>query len=195
MIQHGDLLMHSNSQSKSRIESSGRSKSFSTGDYESNSTSVFDYILRALYKIAYKGHLVVNYFLRSKTQGAYVAIWHEGRILLIRNSYKSAYTLPCGGIDRGEAPVEAASRELFEEVGLDFSIEAFNQVFETINQTEFKKDHIFLFEVNLKALPSPQPDGREVIWAGFRTLEDALEMPLFPPVRNYLLKKATTDRK
>jgi 8-oxo-dGTP diphosphatase len=181
--------MHSDYRSKSRKANSDKSKSFSTGDYETKSTSVFDYILRALYKIAYRGHLVANYFLRSETQGAYVAIWHEGQILLIRNSYKSTYTIPCGGIDRGETPVEAASRELFEEVGLDFSTEAFSQVFETINHTEFKKDHIFLFEVNLEALPIPQPDGREVIWAGFRTLEDALKISLFPPVRDYLLQK------
>jgi len=151
----------------------------------------FDHAFRALYKVAYRGHLVACFFLRPKTQGAYVAVWHDDKILLIRNSYKSAYTLPCGGIERKESPVDAAKRELLEEVGLDLPINAFRRVYETVNRTEFKLDHIFLYEVRLVTLPSPKPDGREVVWAEFRRVSDALDMPLFPPVRDYLLQCTT----
>ena len=189
MIQHGDSLMISTTPPNKKMESPDKSKKFSPGDFESESVSFTDYIFRILYKFAYKGHLLMNYFLRPKTQGAYAAVWQEDRILLIRNSYKSVYTIPCGGIGRRERPVDAASRELTEEVSLEFPIEAFNQVFETVNYTEFKHDHIVLFDVKAKAPQSPLPDGREVVWAGFRSVDDALEMPLFPPVREYLLKK------
>jgi len=145
-----------------------------------------DHAFRFLYRVAYQAHLGVNFFLRPKTHGAYVAVWLDDRILLIRNSYKSTYTLPCGGIERGETQRDAARRELSEEVGLDFPISAFQRVYETINRTEFKQDHITLYEVRIKTPPRPKPDGREVIWASFKSAEDALDMPLFPPVRDYL---------
>jgi len=152
---------------------------------------LFDRVIRLLYKAAYQSLLFVNFFLRPKTQGAYVAVWHNDQILLIRNSYKSTYTLPCGGIERGETPREAARRELEEEVGLILPANAFQRVYETINQTEFKQDHIILYEVRLSTPPRPKPDGREVVWAGFRQPDDALNLPLFPPVLNYLMQYIT----
>ncbi len=153
------------------------------------SGTLLDKAFRVLYRIAYRGHLLVNYFLRPKTRGAYVAVWHDDKILLIRNSYKSVHTLPCGGVKRGEAIVSAARRELLEEVGLDLPVDAFRQVFQRVNYTEFKMDHIFLFEVQLEFPQEIKPDGREVVWAGFRGRNDALDMTLFPPVRDYLLQQ------
>jgi hypothetical protein len=32
-------------------------------------------------------------------------------------------------------------------------------------------------------------DGREVVWAGLRDAQQALDMPLFPPVKEYLLAR------
>lgn len=147
-----------------------------------------DQIIQSLYKVAYSGHLAINFFLRPQTKGAYVAVWQDEKVLLIRNSYKPAYTLPCGGIEKGETPKDAARRELMEEVGLNLPIDVFLRIYETINYTEFKQDHITLYEVQLTDPLTPKPDGREVIWAGYRELEDALKMPLFPPVRDYLLQ-------
>jgi 8-oxo-dGTP diphosphatase len=42
----------------------------------------------------------------------------DGRVLLVRQSYRSDWFLPGGLLQRGETPVEAAARELAEEVGL-----------------------------------------------------------------------------
>jgi 8-oxo-dGTP diphosphatase len=153
--------------------------------------SLSDQVVRTCYKLAYWGHLAASFFLRPKTRGAYVAVWRDDRILLIRNSYKSTYSLPCGGIGRREEPMDAARRELLEEVGLDLPVHAFRLVYETVNRTEFKQDHIFLYEVRVETSPSLSVDGREVVWAGFRGFADALEMPLFPPVRDYLLQSAS----
>ncbi len=148
-----------------------------------------DRVIRNLYRIAYRGHMVVNFVLRPRTQGAYVAVWRDGKLLLIRNSYKTTYTLPCGGIGAGEEALDAARRELREEVGLELPAAAFQRAFETVNGTEFKRDHIVLFEVRPETPPVLVPDGREVVWAGYRTPADALELPLFPPVREYLLQR------
>jgi 8-oxo-dGTP diphosphatase len=50
--------------------------------------------------------------------GAYAVLTHDGRILLTRLSYTKVWTLPGGGIDHGEDPVDAVRREVHEETGL-----------------------------------------------------------------------------
>ena len=42
----------------------------------------------------------------------------DGRIVLVRHSYKSGWLFPGGAVDRGEAPATAIIRELREEIGL-----------------------------------------------------------------------------
>ncbi|MFT7496134.1 MAG: 8-oxo-dGTP diphosphatase, partial [Urechidicola sp.] len=181
-------FMKTSAEIEAIVEEPIRTKALTVTEYALVSVTFLDKLFQVIYKVAYRCHLITNFLLRPKTRGSYVALWLDGRILFIRNSYKSVYTLPCGGIGRGETPVEAARRELLEEVGLDIAIEDFRQVWQQINLTEFKQDHIILFEVHLNAQPRLKPDGREVVWLGFRNLKDALAMPIFPPVREYLLQ-------
>jgi len=145
-----------------------------------------DHAMRMIYKIAYGGHLVMSFFLRPTVYGAYVAVWQDQKILLIRNSYKALVTLPCGGIDKGETSLMAAKRELMEEVGLDLPYDSFKKVRETVSWSEFKKDYIVIYEVHLTSLMAVKLDGREVIWAGLKERQEALAMPLVPVVREYL---------
>jgi 8-oxo-dGTP pyrophosphatase MutT (NUDIX family) len=46
-----------------------------------------------------------------------VALWHAGRLLLVHVRHRGCWELPGGGIDPGESPREAATRELWEEAG------------------------------------------------------------------------------
>jgi 8-oxo-dGTP pyrophosphatase MutT (NUDIX family) len=50
--------------------------------------------------------------------GAYAVLVHDGRILLTRLAYTRTWTLPGGGIDHGESPLDAVCREVHEETGL-----------------------------------------------------------------------------
>jgi 8-oxo-dGTP pyrophosphatase MutT (NUDIX family) len=45
----------------------------------------------------------------------------QGKIVLVRHSYRSGWFLPGGGVHRYEAPERAASREAEEEAGLTSS--------------------------------------------------------------------------
>jgi 8-oxo-dGTP diphosphatase len=43
----------------------------------------------------------------------------DGRILLVRPTYKDGWDIPGGYVEPGESPAEACHRELKEEIGLD----------------------------------------------------------------------------
>lgn len=43
----------------------------------------------------------------------------EGRILLVKPTYKEGWDIPGGYVEPGESPAEACKRELAEEIGLD----------------------------------------------------------------------------
>jgi 8-oxo-dGTP diphosphatase len=55
---------------------------------------------------------------RVQRTGAYALILDEDRVLLSRYAGTGRWSLPGGGIDHGEQPVEALHREVREETGL-----------------------------------------------------------------------------
>lgn len=44
---------------------------------------------------------------------------HDGRILLVKPTYRDGWQFPGGGVDTNESPRQAATRETKEELGLD----------------------------------------------------------------------------
>lgn len=48
---------------------------------------------------------------------ALVALWQADRVLMVFDRYRQSWELPGGGIEEGESPRQAATRELMEESG------------------------------------------------------------------------------
>ena len=66
-----------------------------------------------------------------------VAVFREGRVLLGRRAREpmiGRFTLPGGVVEIGETLCEAAARELYEEVGVEADIIAFNRHVEPIRR-------------------------------------------------------------
>ena len=141
--------------------------------------------------VAYGLLLAGWYVFRPKRRGVFVGVWHHGELLVIRNSYRSWYALPAGGVRRGEIPAHAAVRELREEVGITAPPDALRFVGDIFTTFEFKRDRCAFFEIELDARPDVTVDGREVVWAGFLTPAEALARRLAPPVREYLQRRQT----
>jgi ADP-ribose pyrophosphatase YjhB (NUDIX family) len=153
-----------------------------------NGTTV-DALWRAIYIVGYRAALVWWFVRRPQQRGAYVAVWHADELLMIRNSYKRGETFPCGGVARGESPLEAARRELREEVGIDVTLDRLVPTELICFQNEYKRDEAHFFELRLDSRPKLQLDHREVVAAEFVPTRGLFERPLVPAVRRYLERR------
>ena len=88
------------------------------------SSTTIDYLIRAALWTAYRLLRVWWFIRRPQHDGAVIAIWLDGRILMVRHSYRSRLGWPGGGIKAGEQQLDAACRELHEELGLLVSRES-----------------------------------------------------------------------
>ena len=82
---------------------------------------------------------------RGKTLGARVLVIDaQNRVLLVRPTYVNGWTLPGGGVDKGETLRQAAIRELKEEAAvLPLEELIFHGMFS--NEVVFPGDHVACF--------------------------------------------------
>lgn len=124
--------------------------------------------------------LAILWWTWRGNDGTKVAVWANGKVLLVRHSYKFGWKLPGGGVKAGEDHRAAAYRELSEEVGL------------AIDPTELRlacaargsHGMVYLYEVELKEEPETRIDQREIVAAAFQTPTIAAERN--EAVRSYL---------
>ena len=104
--------------------------------------------------------------LRWRTRGVKVMAFDpDGRLLLVRHRYGRAdlWMLPGGGIARGEAPADAARRELAEETRCRLRDPVLVGVFEA--SAEGRRDRVHLFRGVTR--DSAVADGVEIAEARF----------------------------
>ncbi len=146
------------------------------------------------FRITYQLARCYWFVARPTSKGAYVAVWLDGRVLVIRNSYKRVFSLPAGGVNKGETFQAAAMRELREEVGIVVEEDRLVRFNEYVCLEEFKHDTTVIFELHLHSEPAIAIDQREVVEAKFLSLEDAAALPLSETVRRYLAAVQAGER-
>ena len=87
-----------------------------------------------------------------------------GRVLLARHSYMAGWSLPGGGVDRGEPPEAALWRELAEEIGLSGGVADFIGLY--TRRAGWATNVIVLYRVTAAMIDfKPNREIREIIWA------------------------------
>jgi len=155
---------------------------------------MMDSIVRAGYRAVYRAARLFWFITRPHTSSAVVALWAGGRVLLVRTSYRPQYGLPGGFLKRGETADAAASRELFEETGVEVSVERLRRAWHGEYRFESRFDTITIFEATVDAAFEVRATGRELVWTGWKTPGEALELLLVPHVRDYLALKCAHCR-
>jgi 8-oxo-dGTP diphosphatase len=146
--------------------------------------------LRVVYQAAYLAARAWWFIRRPHTTGSLVALWHDGRLLLVRTSYRRLYALPGGGLKRGETSRAAAERELFEELRIAVPTAMLRVAWHGTLRFEHRQDTLTIWEAIVDAPPPIRVDGREVVWAGWKTPDEARALPLLPHIQHYLVNRA-----
>ncbi len=150
-----------------------------------------DWVYRFVYRYGSRAARLWWRLTRPRTSGADVIIWHAGKLLLVRSSYRREWMAPGGGIKPGESPTEAVLRETFEEVGLKLRAEDLRLVEVSEHDWENRHDTVHLFETQLSAPPSLQIDNREIVEARFVTPAEARTLQVAPQLSGYLRRRTT----
>jgi 8-oxo-dGTP pyrophosphatase MutT (NUDIX family) len=134
-------------------------------------------VIRLLYRLAYQAQQLYYIIWRPITMGVNVLIVEDDAILLIRQSYKEGWSLPGGGMKRGETLTEAARREVMEEVG--FTLHRLEFLGMYSNLASAKSDHVAFFLSDRFTPPDKPHYSHEIEEYRFFDI-DAL-----PPTINY----------
>ncbi|HMJ57168.1 MAG TPA: NUDIX hydrolase [Polyangiaceae bacterium] len=153
---------------------------------------MIDLFFRLAYRSAYRLMRVYWAVRHPQAHGALVAIWHDGKILLVQNSYVPYRSLPGGYVHSHETGRDAALRELREETGIQATSSDLKPVVDEHHEWEGKREHIEIFELDVTERPHIEVDNREVVQAGFFSPQEALGLVLFPPLRRVIERRLTT---
>ena len=147
--------------------------------------SFLDWAYRTAYYYGYRAARLIWRFTKPRHMGAIVMVWHDKRLLLVRTSYLDGWVAPGGGIKAHEAPVQAATREASEEIGLRFTPEQLRHALTVEHFWDNRHDKVQIFELEVSDAPKIRIDNREIIEARFVTLEEALSLHLAPHLQDY----------
>ncbi|WEK52422.1 MAG: NUDIX hydrolase [Candidatus Kaistia colombiensis] len=103
--------------------------------------------------------------------GVSVAVWRDGRVLLIQRGHdpwRGAWSLPGGRVERGETLAAAAARELIEETGLAIGTPRLVDTLDAIDRAEdgTLRGHfvIIVFTAEADGTPAAASDAAACAW-------------------------------
>lgn len=144
-----------------------------------------------LYRLAAWLYELYRQLRKPTTQGALVALWWQGRLLLVETSYRRELSLPGGGMQRGEAAEAAAVRELREELGLRVRLDQLADPWSCRERSAGGENTVWIFALQLQQEPAIRVDGLEIVGWQWLTPQQALQRPLIGHLRAYLEQQPT----
>ena len=112
-----------------------------------------------------------------------LAFDNEGRVLLVRHTYMAGWHLPGGGVEAGETALDAATREMAEEGGVEAITPPVLAGLYS-NHAHHPNDHVALYRFSAWRPCAPLANG-EIAERGFYA-RDALPADLSPGTRRRL---------
>ena len=128
---------------------------------------------------------------RPEHEGALIAVYLGSSLLMLRCSYRAEWSFPGGGVQPGESPLEAARRELQEEIGLAPS--GFGPAQELCGLWDGRIDRVHVFPMQLDDRPTLRMDNREIVAARFFTPAELPHLAVIGPVEAYLRAMARAE--
>ncbi|WP_410538462.1 NUDIX domain-containing protein [Streptomyces sp. KL2] len=116
-----------------------------------------------------------------------VALWHQGRLLMVRVRGRDCWELPGGRIEPGETPRQAAVRELREESGQEVAPEGLR--FAGFARTALGPERRVMYGALFTAEaggPAPFTPGEEIAAVHWREGDEPLEGGVVQTVDEYL---------
>jgi len=125
-------------------------------------------------------------WVRKATGSAVVMMNLDGEVLVMRRAYPPHdWVLPGGNAEAGESPLETATREVLEEMGLRIQPERLTGVYYQADHRAGEFIH-FVFACKIPADARIETDPAEVAEYGFFA-PDGLPEPMSPSTRRRLL--------
>ena len=130
----------------------------------------------------------------SRTVGARALVITDNQILLVKHSYVPKWHTIGGGIDKGETPMEAVQRELWEEAGIQCISPP--QLFGVYhNNFEKRDDYVVLYIVEQFTQVSVEsPEILEARWFAFHDLPEEISPATQRRIDEYLGARQRQER-
>ena len=121
---------------------------FAASTYAQGMTRLPIWLRHAAIKFAYAGLRTYWFLVRPNLTGVKCLMTHEDEVLLVRHAYgRRVWDLPGGTVRRREAPIDAARREMEEELGR--RIEDWEALGNLFAIGDHHSDNLHLFQTRL----------------------------------------------
>lgn len=145
-----------------------------------------DWLIQLVLRVGYLGARLWWFARQPSVRGAALAIWHEGRLLVVSQSYRSGLDLPGGGRQNREPAALAACRETQEEVGLILLPSSLRFAGSSRFALGGRRITVDFFERTLDECPVLTIDNREIIETAWRTESELRDQSLSTGLLFYL---------